>query len=470
MLIETFSGIRGIFGDSLTEEVVQTYCLCYLEFLKKKTKSPKIVIGTDTRLSNDLLRNSIIEVVNARFIDVGIASTPAVEFGVRHYKAHGGIIITASHNEPYWNGLKFLDKDGAVLSPNKIGTIIKKFQKYKNKPFKKVLESFSKINKPIKGKKITDKHDDLNKEYSKFVLSFIKKDIPKIKKSKLRIVIDPNGGTGIIFKEILESIGIDVCGVNMDYSVFNRRVEPNQDSLFYLGNIVRDEKAEFGAGFDCDGDRINIVLDNNKVVSGHYLLALIANEMMKEKKHNSIVINDATSGIIKEIARKHHVKLVETNVGEINVIKGMTKNKALIAGEGSSGGVILSPSKCRDGIITLLWIIKIVVNLNAPLKKIIDSYPKYYNHTKNVKIKPDTAVKLKKEIEKYYKKKKYKIKKIDEYEGSIKVIVDSKSFVWFRDSKTEGNVFRIISDSNDEKKAFKLMKEAVSLVEMINEG
>ena len=127
VLMESFSGIRGIYGKDLTEETAIRYVHSFSEFIKKKAKknNATVVIGMDTRPSGLILKNSIKEIVDCNFIDVGIATTPAIEFAVRHFNADGGVIITASHNEPYWNGFKFLGSDGAVLSEKEMNEVIK---------------------------------------------------------------------------------------------------------------------------------------------------------------------------------------------------------------------------------------------------------------------------------------------------------------------------------------------------------
>ena len=113
-LVESFSGVRGIYDKDMDVQVALRYSISYLSFLKEKYSKVKVVVGTDTRPSKDILKGAVIEALDCDIIDLGIASTPMVEFGVRYYKADGGIIITASHNEPYWNGVKFLDSDGEV--------------------------------------------------------------------------------------------------------------------------------------------------------------------------------------------------------------------------------------------------------------------------------------------------------------------------------------------------------------------
>ena len=129
VLIESFSGIRGIYDDGLDEKVAERYAYSYLSLLKNKNKNKKlrIVIGTDTRPSKDIIKNAVFEALDCDIIDVGIASTPMAEFAVRYFKADGGIIITASHNEPYWNGFKFLDNNGAVLRPKEMEKVVKMY-------------------------------------------------------------------------------------------------------------------------------------------------------------------------------------------------------------------------------------------------------------------------------------------------------------------------------------------------------
>lgn len=459
MLIESFSGIRGIYSDSLTHDVAEKYALLFLDFIRKRCRKPVIVIGKDSRPSSEILKNYVIEAMNAHIIDVGFASTPAVEFGVRHFKADGGIVITASHNEPYWNGFKFLQSDGSILSQPDMENIISGYHKLMHEPLDKVYKKFS----PKVKRCVEERNNELMHAYSGFVLSYVKKDISAIKKSGIKVVIDPNGGTGIIAKDILEKAGLKVFAVNTDYGIFNRKVEPDFDSLFYLANIAKECNASFAAGFDCDADRLNIILPEGRLVSGHYLLALIADEMLKSGIKKVIVANNATSGILAEIAKKHKAKLIEVDAGETNVVEAMKKCNAAVGGEGSSGGVIIAPSKCRDGVITLLMTVKIVANLGTGLGRIIDSYPKYYTLSRKITFDDKDPSSIKKQIEKHYLSAGRKVINQNAYRGSIKVTIDNESFVWFRDSKTEGNVFRIIADSKSGEKTGKILAEAVDV-------
>ena len=478
-IVESISGIRGIYDNGLNEKAAARYVYSYISLLKdninKKIKNNnnninngnklKIVIGTDTRPSKDILKNAALEVLDCGIIDAGIASTPMVEFAVRYFKADGGIIITASHNEPYWNGFKFLDKDGAVLRPKDMEKVIKSYNKIKtlgNKEFyNKHLYKNNNKNELIT-KRIYRKYDEIHNGYTNYILSFLSnEDKTRIKNSKLKVIIDPNGGTGVIAKKILEKLNVIVHGINMEYGNFNRVVEPNEDSLIYLANTVRDKKYDFAAGFDCDADRIEIVTERG-IVSGNHILALIADNILKNTKNKVVVVNDATSSVVKEVAKKHNAKYVETGVGEINVVDKIYKLNAPVGGEGSSSGTIIPPSRCRDGILTLVYLLKIISSEKKSLNELIKSLPEYYNIKNKAPIDSKKYSIIEKKIGNYYKNKGFKVKKNNE-SGSLKASLND-SFVWFRVSRTEADVLRIITDSNKKESSEALMQEALNLV------
>ena len=457
-LITSFSGIRGIYGKDLTEDDAIRYAYSYLSFLKDKTgkNAITIVIGMDTRTSGAKLSDAITGILDCNFIKVGILPTPAIEFAVRHFGADGGIIITASHNEPYWNGFKFLNNDGAVLRENEMSTVIRNSNHFKN---------FNKI----QDRNIVEKHDEAVKRYSDFLFDIIGAlNIRKIKASKQKIVIDPNGGAGIVAKNILEQIGADVISLNMQPGEFNRTVEPTEDSLVYLKAKVDENNADFAAGFDCDADRLEILMDNGKLVSGHYILAIVVNEMLSmhdNPKGQTVIVNDATSNIVRDIAEKFGAKVKEVEVGETNVVEEMKKSKSIVGGEGSSGGAIIAPSRCRDGILTLLLILSIIAKKQKKLREIIEEFPKYYTLRKKIGFDPGNHDKIKNFIKNYYLKKGFEIKETGGIKGGLKAIKGKSAFAWFRASKTEAGIFRIISDSNKEVEAKQLLDEAVQVFE-----
>ena len=140
----------------------------------------------------------------------------------------------------------------------------------------------------------------------------------------------------------------------------------------------------------------------------------------------------------------------------------MLKNDAVLGGEGSSAGAIIPPSRCRDGILTAACIISLAANEGKKLDKIIGAMPKYSTLKAKKQFEQKSYNKLINNIEIYYSNKNYKIRSLND---SIKAIVDKDSLVWFRASKTESGVFRIITDSNNREKSEELMKEAIEVFE-----
>lgn len=461
-LAASFSGIRGIYGRDLTDEVAVRFAYAYSAFLKKKTKknNPTIVIGRDTRPSGAKLSDDILRILDCNFINVGIAPTPAVEFAVRHFNSDGGIIITASHNEPYWNGFKFLGSDGAVLGEKEMSEVIRGSRRLKD--FHKIQE-----------RKIVEKNAEALQKYAEFILNIVgRENIERVRASKQKIVLDPNGGTGSIAKKILEQLGIDVVGVNMNCGEFNRAVEPTEDSMAYLKNVIDGNKADFAAGFDCDADRVEILLNSGRLLSGNYILALVVYGILSDTsnpKHKVVVVNDATSNVVRDVAEKFGAKVKEVEVGEINAVEEMDKSKAVAGGEGSSGGAIIPPSRCRDGILTLLMIFSLIAKKNKKLEAVMKEFPEYFTLRKKIEFNPPKHDSIKMLIKGHYSKKGCEIRETGGIKGGLKAIINKNSFVWFRASKTEGNVFRIISDSDKKDEAERLMEEAVKVFEKANE-
>ncbi|MBW2980574.1 hypothetical protein KY360_04110 [Candidatus Woesearchaeota archaeon] len=467
MLVQSFSGIRGVYGKSLTEDTARRYAYCYRQSVKKKTKKePVIVIGSDTRPSCRELKKAMCDSL-VNIIDVGIMPTAAIEFAVREYKADGGIITTASHNEPEWNGFKFLDKDGAILRVKDSEKLIEDFNKLKDIPEPVFLKDFLYKENKLKIKKILGKQSDLMIRYYNYLVKIIgKKHIEKIKKANLKVLLDPNGGAGVIAEDIFNKLGIKNVAVNNIPGDFKRIIEPKRETLSYLVPLAKKHKADLAAGFDCDADRIKIFLPDGTYVSGRYILALAVEDVLSNIKHPEkqvVVTNDATSSMVKEVAESFGAKVKEVEVGEINVVDEMIKQKSLIGGEGSNGGVIIPPNKCRDGILTLLLILNIMAKQKKPLKRIIDELPKYYTPKKNLKINPKKIKSIKEKIKKYYAKKDCKIIDSKDPFGTLKVWMDD-AWIFFRTSRTEHSVFRIITDAPSEKKAKDLLKESIALL------
>jgi len=244
----------------------------------------------------------------------------------------------------------------------------------------------------------------------------------------------------------------------MKLGEFIRTIEPNVNSLDYLSETVKRDKADIGAGFDCDADRVELIDDQGRMLSGQYVFGLILEEVLPNDSGEIVVANDATSWLAKEIAAKYGFSFKEVEPGEINIVKAMDKFKTNIGGEGSNGGCIVTPSRCRDGMQTLVFILNLIAKSEKKLSELYDEMPKYYTPRINIKRSDIDVIKTRARIEDIFKKQGYKIKKTGDETGGLKIILDD-GWIWYRASKTEHGVFRIIVDSKSKERSEQLLEK-----------
>jgi len=465
-LVESFSGIRGIYGQSINRELAYKYARAYCQLFRKKISS--LVIANDSRSSAPVLKKAMIRAFKdcgiKKIIDFGIVPIQVCEHGIVKFKASGGVYITASHNEPEYNGWKFLKEDGALLYPDQVDQLIKKACKVERK---------KSIIKELKKTKTINKNKEAIDEYINFILKRInKKEIDKIKNYKFRILFDPNGGSAIkTLEKLFKKLGVYFKIINNKSGQFKRLIEPNVKSLAYLSRQVDRGKFEFGCGFDCDADRVEFLVPSSskfsremgQMVSGQYALALSCDAYLVGTKNQIIVTNDCISFLLRDIIKKYQARVKEVEVGEMVVVKEMERQKSIIGGEGSCGGIIIPPIKCRDGIMTVVLFLKMISQRDKSLVDILEDYPKYYSERIKVKCSSVQVVETKRKLEKYFRSSGYEIKKTGDSTGGLKMLVDRNSYIWFRQSRTEPNVFRIITDGDSEKKAKENLKKSIKL-------
>ena len=229
--------IRGIFGEDLTEEVAMKIGVAFAKFLEGKT----VVVGRDVRISGEKLRDSLVSglVSECYVTDVGVVPTPVLYFASNKLKKDAGIMVTASHNPPQWNGFKaFWGQKGSIYGED--------MQKIKN------------IAKTVDRKKISTKkskvstHDGIIEEYQEFVKNKIHLE------RSLNIVADTANGTcGLVAPALFQDLGCNIITLNKepDGNFPAHLPVPKAETLGELMEKVVKNKADFGVGYDGDGDR-----------------------------------------------------------------------------------------------------------------------------------------------------------------------------------------------------------------------
>jgi phosphomannomutase/dTDP-glucose pyrophosphorylase len=486
-LVESFSGVRGVFGESFTLDTARQYARTYGNWIiSQGNLNPSIVIGGDTRPSCKKILDAIsdeLKQLGCNIINAVINTTPAIEYGVREYKAAGGIIITASHNPKEYNGLKLLQNDSSILDPDNMKWIIDN----------------RKSNIMLKQKNTSpqqlDIQDELTNKYLEDAVNSIsgKKRMGEIleflKKKNIKIYLDPIGGAACnILKELVKEYGlrencIIVNGTEGDFS--GRPIEPNSDNLKGIAGIL--SKNDLAFCFDCDADRVELAVNSqteyankyqNNVVSGQYVMGLLTKKVLEdrikkgERTHGEkIVVNDPTSNLTRDVASQFFSSVEEVEVGETNVVRKMKELNSPIGGEGSNGGVILKGSKCRDGLLAMLNILDYMVEKDKYLDELLLELPEYYSLSAKEKIHWDRSPYAKQMLEEYFLANKKignytfnRITKTGDNTGGIKVYFKGKHekdnpWIWYRVSKTEPDTIRMWTDSLEDKARSKELYE-----------
>jgi phosphomannomutase len=434
----SISGIRGITGESLTDEVVSDFSNAFAAFLKKGT----VVVGRDPRASGEKIKDTVISRLNVMGLNViylGICPTPTVQLMVKELKADGGIIITASHNPGQWNGLKFVRKDGIFLNKNEAERLIEIYEK----------KSFIASAK-MGSIKVQDKPLD---PHIKKVLGCI--DVQGIRKRKFKVVLDScNGAGSVITVKLLKELGCEVIELYTDTKKpFPHNPEPVPANLNALCEKVKAAGADIGFAQDADADRLAVVTEKGVAPGEEYTLAIAAEHILSKNRVSGpkVVTNLSTSMMVDDIAKKYGAKVIRTRIGEVNVAEEMVKQKAVIGGEGNGGVMYPGVSYSRDSLTGIGIVLDALASSGKSISSIIESLPEYFI----VKEKIDCA--SKDEAAAFLDKVKIEFGDgtIDQTEG-IKVIFKN-AWIHVRASNTEP-VIRIIAEAESQNKARKLIK------------
>lgn len=364
--IMSLSGIRG-----KMDETISPYLFSVIAYLQTKhTGGGKILLGRDTRPSGEALAKAVFRGIHCAGgipVDIGIAPTPTVCFATAHFKAAGGIIITASHNPLPYNGYKMVHSTGRLYSGSECEEIYQLFHSGEY-PSEKEMLKYS--NKPEQVLDAVEPHIEA-------ILSVV--DMEVIKKATIKVAVDSiNGAAGIIFPKLCDVLSIKWKGVhNKLDGDFVHNPEPRPEHLGDLAHLLKSDPGFWGGfAFDPDADRLATMGEHGEPVSEEMTLVL-ALENVLQKEKSDVVINLSTTMLIDEIARNYGVSVVRTKIGEANVVEGMKHHGACIGGEGNGGVIYPKVSTARDGLAGMALIVELMAKTGKRLSELTAQWPTY---------------------------------------------------------------------------------------------
>ncbi len=457
-LIKSISGIRGTIGgnhgDNLTPIDAVNFGCAYGQWLinKNPNSKHKVIIGRDARISGEMIQNlvqfSLIS-MGIDIVDLGLSTTPTVELMVQKYNAHGGIIITASHNPIQWNALKLLNENGEFLNSHE-GKLIIDYSKNKNFTFSQVNDLGT----------LTKENQSMNQHIDS-VLNLNLVNAEKIKAKKLKIVVDAVNSTGgIIVPNFLKKLDIEViklyCKPNGN---FPHNPEPLKNNLKDLSNKVIETGADMGLAVDPDVDRLVFMCENGELFGEENTLIACSDYVLSKTPGNT-VSNLSSSRGLNDITLKYNQTHYYSAVGEVNVIEKMKEVNAIIGGEGNGGVIYPESHYGRDAIVGIGLFLSLYCERDLSASSLLNTFPKYYMVKEKINL--SSSININKILNQIAEK--YKKEKIDLVDG---VRIDFiESWVQLRKSNTEP-IIRIYSEAKSEEKSKNLISELKTLIKEI---
>jgi len=439
------NGIRGLVNKELTPEIAVRVGTAIGTFFKRKS----LLVGYDARTSGPMFAKAVIAGLTATGCNVfsaGMCPTPALQFAVKNHCMGGGVIVTASHNPPEYNGIKVIWQDGIELSHEQETEIESIF--FENKT---VFADWSKLG-------TTTDLSQIKEEYVEAIQKHV--DVSKIAEKHYHVVVDAaNSVGGLTAPTLLRELGCRVTSINanIDGTFPGRMPEPRPENLTNVAATVKALGADLGVAFDGDADRSIFIDENGQVYMGDKTFAIVEKYFLLKNPGSKIVTPVSSSTLIKETADAYKGEIVWTKVGSVTVSQQMKAINAKLGGE-ENGGVFYGPHQSvRDGAMTTALILEIMADTGAKLSELVEEQPEYFIEKGKVDCPENKKIKLLKKL-----REKIKGKNVSTIDG-VKIWFEDKSAILVRPSGTEPT-YRLYAEAKTQEKALKLVEEYSELL------
>jgi len=381
--------IRGVYPKEINEETVYKIAQAYAKFLNFPKR---VALGKDVRLSSPSLWRAAAKGLTdcgVNVVDIGTGSTDMYYFATANYNLDGGMMISASHNDKEYNGIKMVRENSIPISGDTGIYDIKKL----------VLEGFSySVDKKGKVEKIDILNDYINK-----IISFVEPN--KIK--KFRIIANTNFGmAGKVLEKIAIYVPTDIIKLNFDPDGNFPKGKPDPliaENRKEMSQMVVDKNADFGVVWDADADRCFFIDRKGRFMEGSYVLAILAKIMLAKNPGAKVIADPRIVGPTKKATEKAGGKLILSKAGHSFIKERMRKEDAVYAGENSGHYFFRDFFYCDNGMIPLLLIMEYLSESDKDLADLNDYYIKNFSVSGeiNLPIGKDTSRIFKKLKEEY---------------------------------------------------------------------
>ena len=433
-------GVRGEAGEFLTAPFVMRLAMSAGIYFRKNSITNKILVGKDTRKSGYMIENAIVSGLTAVGYDVvqiGPMPTPAISFLTEDMRCDAGIMISASHNPYYDNGIKFFDHFGNKLNQSD------------EEKIEEIFDNSELIDENQKRKKEIGSSKRIDDVIGRYIVH-IKNSFPnELTLNGMRIVVDTaNGAAYKVAPTIFNELGAETFVINDKPNGFNINYKCGAINPEELSVAVRKYRADIGFALDGDADRLVVVDEKGEIVDGDNLLGALAIYLKEERKlkKDAIVATVMSNKALEDFLSSHGIKLYRSYVGDKYVLEEIKKHNLNFGGENSGHIILTDYGKTGDGLVSALQALAYMLKSGKKASKALNPFSLYPQILKNINVKSKVPL----ENIKGFKQKIEEIEK----EG-IRVLV--------RYSGTE-NKLRVLLEGKNQKA---LEKEMIELIEFL---
>ena len=433
------------------------------------TLNPQIIVGYDTRFLSPEFAQIVSRVLIANNIKVILSNqycpTPALSFMIVKKKATAGIMITASHNPFYFNGIKIKGSFGGSVESD----VTKEIEGLLGKNSVQIL-TWEKCKKS-KNLEISDFLQD----YKKFIKSYVDFRLLKSTKKKWKILVDSMFGTGdVVIGDLLKDTNIKVTTIHSEQNTLFPGInpEPIPKNLKQTIKLMKQGNYDLAVITDGDADRIGALRPDGKFITPSLILCLTLLHFLKYRKWTGGVVKTvSSSSLVENIAQRYNLKLYETPIGFKHISALMQKEDILIGGEESGGIGYKNYLFERDGVLSALLLIEMLCAEKKGILEIIKDIEKDFGRFRYARIdihypqekKNKLITTLKKDPpQRLIDKEVVEVKKYD----GVKLICDDRSWLLMRLSGTEP-ILRIYAEARSERGAREMLEQGKRIADAI---
>lgn len=386
-------GVRGVANVDLTCELAYRLGQASVAFMGKT-----IVLGKDTRKSGDMLEAAVVAGITSAGGDAllaGVIPTPAVALLTRELHADGGIVISASHNPPEYNGIKFFDAQGFKL-PDAVEDEIEQFiaEGGLEGAVERVLKQGEEASMPagaLVG--VAVEVEDACEMYIDHVVNSIQAQ--GIDFSGLHVALDTgHGASSLTSAEALRRLGAEVTVINDDFDGNDINVECGSTHLGPLSELMAESGADVGIAHDGDADRVMMLAVDGTEIDGDMMEAVLAVDL---KNRGCLPGNVAVSTVMTNLGfvhamREADIEVLQTKVGDRYVLEAMREGGYVLGGEQSGHMILLEHNSTGDGLMTACQFLAAVRRSEKPVEEAIKVMTRFPQTLINVRVKDKHAL------------------------------------------------------------------------------